>query len=146
MFEVARRFRQLKEKYITDITESQNEEKCVMCKMDFLQPHLESHSPTPNNQSSEFVFEFVDIQKKSIITTENTVWSSYGISLGKTLSNLNHKAACSLRHSIETIIFTELNENLFVFYLFLFEFFDWLTIQIKIWQCLDINTLTFVLF
>jgi hypothetical protein len=65
MFEVARRFRQLKEKYITDITESQNEEKCVMCKMDFLQPHLESHSPTPNNQSSEFVFEFVDIQKKA---------------------------------------------------------------------------------
>ena len=64
MFEVARRFRQLKEKYITDITESQNEEKCVMCKMDFLQPHLESHSPTPNNQSSEFVFEFVDIKKK----------------------------------------------------------------------------------
>jgi hypothetical protein len=68
MFEVARRFRQLKEKYITDITESQNEEKCVMCKMDFLQPHLESHSPTPNNQSSEFVFEFVDIPKE----TENT--------------------------------------------------------------------------
>ncbi|EFX70850.1 hypothetical protein DAPPUDRAFT_112279 [Daphnia pulex] len=49
--------------------------------------------------------------KKIIITTENTVWSSYGISLGQTLSNLNHKAACSLRHSIETIIFTELKEN-----------------------------------
>jgi hypothetical protein len=68
MFEVARRFRQLKEKYITEITESQNEEKFVICKMDFLQPHLEYHSPTPNNQSSEFVFEFVDIPKE----TENT--------------------------------------------------------------------------
>jgi hypothetical protein len=41
--------------------------------MDFLQPHLESHSPTPNNQSSEFVFEFVDVPKETEKTKRTAV-------------------------------------------------------------------------
>ncbi|XP_046456635.1 uncharacterized protein LOC124203807 isoform X2 [Daphnia pulex] len=99
MFEVARRFRQLKEKYITDITESQDAEKFVM------------YVPKETEKTKRTAVDEDHPSKKNIITTENTVWSSYGISLGQTLSNLNPQAACSLRHSIENIIFQELNEN-----------------------------------
>jgi hypothetical protein len=96
--------------------------------MDFLLPFVDR--PTHNNSCSEFVFEFFNLTKESntekrkvvhaeeqaskkncLITTTNTIWSSYGISLGQKLATLKTNVACSLRHQIENILFHELNDD-----------------------------------
>jgi hypothetical protein len=128
MFAAARRFKQLKDRFLTDDVESPNEDNYDMCNMDFLLPFVDR--PAHNNSSSKFVFEIVNltegintekrkvvhaeeqaIKKNCLITTANTVWSSYGISFGQKLATLKTNVACSLRHQIENILFHELNDD-----------------------------------